>query len=147
MRLRICSKISRTTTRDMHPTLYPGYASYTYYLDPIYHDPYCLISYFTVKYGDFTYNDVKDELAEIERLQYKVSLYYTVETIEYTETVYQGDPPTPVEVVRYVDIYHLHIYLDNNDLDSILRSRMSEDEQEMYDLYNTTHGNRDGLFN
>ena len=128
------------------PHDYPGYASYTYYLDPIYHDPYCLISYFTVKYGDFTYNDVKDELAEIERLQYKVSLYYTVETIEYTETVYQGDPPTPVEVVRYVDIYHLHIYLDNNDLDSILRSRMSEDEQEMYDLYNTTHGNRDDLF-
>ena len=131
---------------DNIPHDYPGYASYTYYLDPIYHDPYCLISYFTVKYGDFTYNDVKDELAEIERLQYKVSLYYTVETIEYTETVYQGDPPTPVEVVRYVDIYHLHIYLDNNDLDSILRSRMSEDEQEMYDLYNTTHGNRDGLF-
>ena len=28
----------------------------------------------------------------------------------------------------------------------ILRSRMSEDEQEMYDLYNTTHGNRDDLF-
>ena len=128
------------------PHDYPGYASYTYYLDSIYHDPYCLISYFTVKYGDFTYNDVKDELAEIERLQYKVSLYYTVETIEYTETVYEGDPPTPVEVVRYVDIYHLHIYLDNNDLDSILRSRMSEDEQEMYDLYNTTHGNRDDLF-
>ena len=128
------------------PHDYPGYASYTYYLDPIYHDPYCLISYFTVKYGDFTYNDVKDELAEIERLQYKVSLYYTVETIEYTETVYEGDPPTPVEVVRYMDIYHLHIYLDNNDLDSILRSRMSEDEQEMYDLYNTTHGNRDNLF-
>ena len=128
------------------PHDYPGYASYTYYLDSIYHDPYCLISYFTVKYGDFTYNDVKDELAEIERLQYKVSLYYTVETIEYTETVYEGDPPTPVEVVRYMDIYHLHIYLDNNDLDSILRSRMSEDEQEMYDLYNTTHGNRDGLF-
>ena len=128
------------------PHDYPGYASYTYYLDSIYHDPYCLISYFTVKYGDFTYDDVKDELAEIERMQYKVSLYYTVETIEYTETVYEGDPPTPVEVVRYMDIYHLHIYLDNNDLDSILRSRMSEDEQEMYDLYNTTHGNRDGLF-
>ena len=128
------------------PHDYPGYASYTYYLDSIYHDPYCLISYFTVKYGDFTYDDVKDELAEIERMQYKVSLYYTVETIEYTETVYEGDPPTPVEVVRYVDIYHLHIYLDNNDLDSILRSRMSEDEQEMYDLYNTTHGNRDDLF-
>ena len=128
------------------PHDYPGYASYTYYLDSIYHDPYCLISYFTVKYGDFTYDDVKDELAEIERMQYKVSLYYTVETIEYTETVYEGDPPTPVEVVRYMDIYHLHIYLDNNDLDSVLRSRMSEDEQEMYDLYNTTHGNRDGLF-
>lgn len=128
------------------PHDYPGYASYTYYLDSIYHDPYCLISYFTVKYGDFIYDDVKDELAEIERMQYKVSLYYTVETIEYTETVYEGDPPTPVEVVRYMDIYHLHIYLDNNDLDSVLRSRMSEDEQEMYDLYNTTHGNRDGLF-
>lgn len=125
---------------------YPGYASYNYDLDNISHNPYYLISYFSVKYGNFTYNDVKTELQEIFRQQYSLSLYSTSETITYTETVYEGDPPVAVEVVRYRTIYHLHIDLTNHDLDTVLRSRMTAEEQEMYDLYNMTYGNRGDLF-
>ena len=125
---------------------YPGYASYNYDLDIISHNPYDLISYFSVKYGNFTYNDVKTELQEIFRKQYSLSLYSTSETITYTETVYIGDPPEAVTVVRYKTIYHLHIDLTNHDLDTVLRSRMTAEEQEMYDLYNMTYGNRGDLF-
>lgn len=125
---------------------YPGYASYNYDLDNISHNPYYLISYFSVKYGNFTYNDVKTELQEIFRQQYSLSLYSTSETITYTETVYEGDPPVAVEVVRYRTIYHLHIDLTNHNLDTVLRSRMTAEEQEMYDLYNMTYGNRGDLF-
>lgn len=125
---------------------YPGYTSYNYDLDNISHNPCYLISYFSVKYGNFTYNDVKTELQEIFRQQYSLSLYSTSETITYTETVYEGDPPVAVEVVRYRTIYHLHINLTNHGLDTVLRSRMTAEEQELYDLYNMTYGNRGDLF-
>lgn len=125
---------------------YPGYTSYNYDLDNISHNPYHLISYFSVKYGNFTYNDVKTELQEIFRQQYSLSLYSTSERIEYTETVYEGDPPVAVEVVRYRTIYHLHIDLANHGLDTVLRSRMTAEETELYDLYNMTYGNRGDLF-
>ncbi len=125
---------------------YPGYTSYNYDLDNISHNPYHLISYFSVKYGNFTYNDVKTELQEIFRQQYSLSLYSTSERIEYTETVYEGDPPVAVEVVRYRTIYHLHIDLANHGLDTVLRSRMTAEETELYELYNMTYGNRGDLF-
>ena len=125
---------------------YPGYTSYNYDLDNISHNPYYLISYFSVKYGNFTYNDVKTELQEIFRQQYSLSLYSTSERIEYTETVYEGDPSVAAEVVRYRTIYHLHINLTNHGLDTVLRSRMTAEELELYDLYNMTYGNRGDLF-
>lgn len=133
-------QISRTRTQ------YPGYASYTYHLDEIKHDPYPLISYLSVKYGNFTYNDIQNELQEIFREQYTLSCYSVSERVSYTETIYTGDPPTAKEVVRYRTIYHLHIVLTDNGLDAVLRSRMSAEEQELYDLYNTTYGNRKELF-
>ncbi len=46
----------------------------------------------------------------------------------------------------YRTIYHLHIVLTDNGLDVVLRSRMSAEEQELYDLYNTTYGKRKELF-
>ena len=125
---------------------YPGYTSYNYDLDNTSHNPYYLISYFSVKYGNFTYNDVKTELQEIFRQQYSLSLYSTSERIEYTETVYEDDPPVAVEVVRYRTIYHLHINLTNHGLETVLRSRMTAEELELYDLYNMTYGNRGDLF-
>ena len=46
------------------------YDDFRYQIDEISHNPYHLISYFTVKYGEFTYDQVKDELEEIFREQY-----------------------------------------------------------------------------
>lgn len=49
---------------------HPGYEEYRYQIDEISHNPYHLISYFTAKYGEFTYEQVAGELEEIFRLQY-----------------------------------------------------------------------------
>ena len=125
---------------------YPGYESYNFNLDSTSHNPYYLISYFSAKYGDFTYNDVKEELEAIFAQQYNLSLYSTAEIVEYTEIVYEGDPPVAVEVTKQKTIYHLQIRLTNHDLDMVLRSRMTAAEIEMYDLYNMTYGNRGDLF-
>ena len=40
----------------------------------------------------------------------------------------------------------MDITLTNKGLDAVLRSRMDENEEKRYDIYNTTYGNRDYLF-
>ena len=74
--------------QETHPT----YDEFRFQIDEISHNPYHLISYFTAKYGQFTYEQVKDELEEIFREQY--SLTTTGErgiTITETRTVRPGD--------------------------------------------------------
>ena len=49
------------------------YSTFRYQIDEISHNPYHLISYFTTKYGEFTYRQVKDELEDIFKEQYGLS--------------------------------------------------------------------------
>lgn len=223
-----------------------GYDEYRYQVDEISHNPYQLISYFTAKYGEFTYEQVKDEVEEIFRQQYSISTESTRETVTETKTVRVGESlgqvvtsgycscaiccgvwaggPTASGVyptanhtiavdannpfvpmgtkvvmngVEYVvedtgafaqygvqfDVYYdahasalahghqtweayiaddngsqevevtstrevnrLDVTMTNHNLDAVLRSRMDENEEKRYDLYNTTYGNRNYLF-
>ncbi len=225
---------------------HPDYDEYRYQIDEIGHNPYHLISYFTVKYGEFTYNQVKAEVEEIFREQYSLSTQSQRETVTETRTVRVGEslgqvvtsgycncticcgqwsggptasgampsanhtiavdansPFVPMGThvvmngVEYVvedtgafarygvqfDVYydshsaasaHGHqtweayiadsngsqevevtstrvvnrfsVTLNNHSLDSVLRSRMNEEEEQRYDYYNITYGNRDYLF-
>ena len=71
---------------------HPTYDEFRYQIDEITHNPYHLISYFTAKYGQFTYDQVKDELEEIFREQY--TLTTTGEqnlTITETQTIQPGE--------------------------------------------------------
>ena len=71
---------------------HPDYDEFRYQIDEISHNPYHLTSYFTTKYGQFTYDQVKDELEEIFREQY--TLNTTGErnvTITETRTVQPGE--------------------------------------------------------
>ena len=52
---------------------HPEYDDFRYQIDEISHNPYHLISYFTTKYGEFTYDQVKDELEEIFQEQYRLT--------------------------------------------------------------------------
>ena len=225
---------------------HPGYDEYRYQVDEIFHNPYHLISYFTAKYGEFTYEQVKDEVEEIFREQYRLSTQETTGTVTETRTVRVGEslgqvvtsgycncpiccgvwsggptasgayptanhtlavdasnPFVPMGTrvvmngVEYVvedtgafdqygvqfDVYYdshaaasahghqtweayiaddngqqevevtstrqvnrLDVTLTNRGLDAVLRSRMDENEEKRYDLYNTTLGHRDYLF-
>lgn len=223
-----------------------GYDEYRYQVDEISHNPYHLISYFTVKYGEFTYEQVKDELEEIFREQYGISTQSQRETVTETRTVRVGEslgqvvtsgycncsiccgqwsggptasgayptashtiavdassPFVPMGTkvimngVEYVvedtgnfarygvqfDVYYgdhasasahghqtweayiaddngdrevqvtstqevnrLNVTLSNHSLDAVLRNRLNEEAEKRYDLYNTTYGNRNYLF-
>lgn len=70
---------------------HPGYDEYVYQVDEISHNPYQLISYFTAKYGEFTYQQIKDELEAIFREQYSLSLNSIRDTVTETKTVRVGE--------------------------------------------------------
>ena len=68
-----------------------GYDEYRYQIDEIGHNPYHLISYFTAKYGEFTYEQVADEVEEIFRAQYHLEAQSQQETVTETKTVRVGE--------------------------------------------------------
>ena len=51
-----------------------------------------------------------------------------------------------VEVTTTKKVNRLDVTMTNHNLDTVLRSRMTEEEQERYDAYNRYYGNRDYLF-
>lgn len=51
-----------------------------------------------------------------------------------------------VEVTTTKEVNRLDVTMTNHNLDTVLRSRMTEEEQERYDEYNRYYGNRDYLF-
>ena len=226
---------------------YPEYNNFRYQIDEISHNPYQLISYFTAKYGEFTYAQVKDELEEIFREQYGISTsgesgvtftetkkvrvgeslgqvvtsgycncsiccgqwaggptasgayptpqhtiavdannpfvpmgtHVVMNGVEYVVEdtgafarygvqfdVYYGDHATAqahghqtwdayladsngsreIEVTTTETVNRMSVTLTNHDLDSVLRNRMTGDEEKRYEIYNKTFGNRDYLF-
>lgn len=225
---------------------HPGYDEYRYQVDEISHNPYHLISYFTALYGDFTYDQVADEIEAIFRQQYGLDIDETRGIVTETRTVRVGESlgqvvtsgycscsiccgiwsggPTASGVyptanhtiavdasnpfvpmgthivmngVEYVvedtgafdrygvqfDVYYgdhasasahghqtweayiadsngsqevevtstrevnrLDVTVSNRSLDAVLRSRMNENEKKRYEIYNTTYGNRNYLF-
>lgn len=70
---------------------HPGYDEYRYQIDEISHNPYHLISYFSAKYGKFTYEQVKDEIEEIFQRQYSITTESTRETVTETKMVRVGE--------------------------------------------------------
>ena len=70
---------------------HPGYDEYRYQIDEISHNPYHLISYFTAKYGEFTYEQVAEEMEEIFQRQYGITTESTRQTVTETKTVRVGE--------------------------------------------------------
>ena len=70
---------------------YPNYDEYRYNVDEIYHNPYHLISFLTVKYGEFKYNDVKNVIRELFEAQYAMDVSGSTETVTETRTVRVGE--------------------------------------------------------
>ena len=123
-------------------TTHSGYDEYRYQVDEITHNPFHLISYLTVKYGEFTLEDVEAELQELFEAQYTLTLWEEVEIRTRTVT----DPDTGEETEEEYEWRILNISLTNQGLDTVVRERLSEEQRQLYDVYNQTSGNRPELF-
>ena len=55
------------------------------------HNPYHLISYLTAKYGDWKFEDIKDELQDLFEAQYHLNTEGKTETVTETKTVRVGE--------------------------------------------------------
>ena len=70
---------------------HPDYDEYQYNVGEIAHNPYHLISYLTAKYGDWKFEDIKDELQALFEAQYSLDTESKTETVTETKTVRVGE--------------------------------------------------------
>ena len=113
----------------MVSTLYPGYFEYELDMDEIGHDPYVLISYLTTYCWDFEYEDVEEEVNELFKEQYSITITPEVRN-------FNGQQVTVLKVK-----------LENHGLENVAALRMDDEQKELYDVLVITKGNRDYLFN
>ncbi len=145
---------------DAIETTHPGYDEYNYFLDEIGHDPYQLAAYLTVKFEDYTRNEVQTTLHTLFDLQYELQLEEEVETRYRTETrtgtTTSTDPETgelieeeyEYEVEVPYEYHILNITLRNKNLGHVIAESggMDEDQAERYAILLQTKGNKDYLF-
>ena len=131
---------------------YSGYDEYIYDIDQIGHNPYQLIAYLTVKYEDFTRNQVQSELNRLFNLQYQLTTRVSIETRYRTETrqreVWDEEKEDFVleeyEVQVPYEYKTLTISLRNRSLTAFMN--LTDDEQERFAVLMETRGNRDAGF-
>ena len=114
-------------------TTQPGYDEYRYNVGRIGHDPYELMAFLTAVYQNFTYTGVESVLREIFDEQ------YTLTTREITEEVETEDEDgeTVTEEKKI-----LEITLTVQPFSDLLYSRMTQDQQEHFNVLVMTKGNR-----
>ena len=133
-------------------TTHPGYDEYRYQVDEITHNPYQLISFLTVLYEQFTYDQIEalDMLPVYFSEQYRLTVEEVTEIRTRTETQTVTDPLTGEETEEEVEVeYEWHVLcicLTNKGFDTVARSHMTGEQAALYDAYNMTYGNRSYLF-
>lgn len=126
---------------DNIESTYPGYDEYRYQVDEITHDPYALTSYLTAKYGNFKYADIKDDIEDLFKEQFVLTLTESTET--RTRTVTNDDGTTSTE--EY-EVTILTVKVTNKGLDAIANENLGENQKKIYAIYQASLGNRSYLF-
>ena len=124
-----------------------GYDEYRYDLDEINHNPYELAAYLTVKFEDYTRDEVQATLQWLFEQQYELILTEIVEIC--TRTTSSTDPETGETTTEEEDYeyYILKVKLRNKGLNSVIsNSGLSEDDMERYRILLQTRGNRPDIF-
>ena len=125
----------------------PGYDEYRYQVDEIGHDPYELMSYLTAVYRNFTFSSVQRTLKSILNDQYKLSIRGETE-IRYRKETWKN----PITGTEYeVEVPYLwrilNIQLTTNRFSSLVKSRMTAEQKEAYDVLIQGKGNRQYIRN
>ena len=124
-----------------------GCDEYRYDLDEINHNPYELAAYLTVKFEDYTRDEVQATLQWLFEQQYELTLTEVVEI--RTRTTSSTDPETGETTTEEEDYeyYILNVKLRNKGLNSVIsNSGLSEDDMERYRILLQTRGNRPDIF-
>lgn len=121
---------------DNIETDYPDYDEYRYNLDEIGHDPYDLISYLSAVYTEFTAAQVEGDIENLFDEMYELIL----NPVEETRTRTVTDPDTEEETEEEYTVAVLEVTLQKIDLKVLVAERMNGEQQEIYTLYNETHG-------
>lgn len=97
-----------------------GYDEYRYDLDEINHNPYELAAYLTVKFEDYTRDEVQATLQWLFEQQYELTLTEVVEI--RTRTTSSTDPETGETTTEEEDYeyYILNVKLRNKGLNSVI---------------------------
>lgn len=122
-------------------------SEYRYDLDEINHNPYELAAYLTVKFEDYTRDEVQATLQWLFEQQYELTLTEVVEI--RTRTTSSTDPETGETTTEEEDYeyYILNVKLRNKGLNSVIsNSGLSEDDMERYRILLQTRGNRPDIF-
>ena len=120
---------------------------FRYYIDPIGHNPYALISYLTAMEINFDYDaDTQARIQELFNALYtlEVESVHEVRSYQYTTTDEEGNE---VIVTVYYDYYILNVTLTANDWDSVVKPKL--EAAGVYDVYlllQETQGNKPDLF-
>lgn len=129
------------------PNVYVGWNEYNYYIDPIGHDPYELISYLTAMDINFEYDaEIQGLIQEIFNALYtlEVESIHQIRSYQYIDYDEEGNE---VIVTVYYDYYILNVTLTANDWDSVVKPKL--EAAGVYDVYLLlleTKGNKPDLF-
>lgn len=123
---------------------YPGYDEYRYDVDTIGHDPNVLISYLTTKFNAFTPAQVLEELQALFDGQYTLTTSVVTE-IRYRTVTWTDEDGVHSEPEAYE--YHiLYVTLRNNQLETVVSQRLTDDERPRYAATLQLKGNKPYLF-
>ena len=135
-----------------------SYDEYHYTIDEISHDPYELTSLLTAySEGAYLANEVQTLERQIYAKQYVLSqrvvtkTKYRYETRYRLVTVTNADGSTSSYLESYTvrvsyKYYVCYVTLKNNGIENAAKSLLTSDQIDMYEIYNTTKGNREDLF-
>ena len=147
-------EVALQTQIDNMATTHPDYDEYQYQIDEISHDPYALISYLTVLYGEFEADDLTSEMDDLFASQYQLNVWETTETrtreVERQVTRQVRDPRTGRVITQTVTVieteeyeYHiLNVELINHGLNMVVFNNLNEEEFQSFQAYQATCGNR-----
>ena len=130
------------------------YDEYHFDLDDIEHDPYVLISILSALHeGEFTLDQVQDDLQRLFDKQYILTEEVIVETRYRTETRtgYYTDADGNRQSYTYTvqvpySYYICNVTLENFNLSHVPVYTMSQEQLSMYATYMSVLGNREDLF-
>jgi uncharacterized protein YgiM (DUF1202 family) len=118
---------------------HPDFDDYQYQIDELSHDPYALISYLTVMYGEFEIADVEDAIEDLFQEQYNLYVWEETETrtreVTREEERTVRDPRTGRNVTQTIEVTEteeyeatiLNIRLNNRGLEPVIFGELDEE--------------------